>query len=207
MMAADLWLEDKTINREDKTMKTFKDLLDAGITFKPLGASVTPQDIAALEAELRCKLPEQYREYLLYTNGGKLEKHMTDDDNGYYFTIQWPEAFAHLFPDDDDNMFAFFLALDNSQSLNDPAVTTLRYGMVTWPFRPKGTLHIANTAGGADYILLGIGEHNYGKVILWRLVGTNRVESPDVAAIAYETVLADSFVDFVLSLRPVSELL
>lgn len=187
-------------------MKIFKELLDAGIDFKPLGSPVTPQDIATLETELNAKLPDQYRDYLLHANGGKLEKHMTDDDNGYYFTIIWPEAISHLFPDGDDNMFAFFLALDNEQPSNEPDVTTLRYGMVTWPFRPKGTLHIANTAGGPDYILLGIGEHNYGKIILWRLVRTNRVESPDVAAVAYETVLADSFVDFILSLKPVSEL-
>lgn len=187
-------------------MKTFQDLLDAGITFELFGPRITPHDIAQLESELNYKLPEQYRDYLLYANGGDLDKHMTEDDNGYYFLIKWPESFAHLFPDDDGNLFAYFHALDNSQPFNDPAVTTLRYGMVTWPFRPKGTLHIANTAGGGDFILLGLGEHNYGKIILWRLVGTNRVESPDVAAVAYETVLADSFVDFILSLRPASEI-
>jgi hypothetical protein len=77
-------------------MTHFQTLLDAGIEFYANefyadSPELTAQDIGKIEMMIEAPLPDQYRNYLLHSNGGSLDKHITDYDDDYCFTIHWPK--------------------------------------------------------------------------------------------------------------------
>ena len=168
----------------------FKDVLDKGITFDSPHPPLTPQDIAKLETLIQDPLPDQYRDFLLHSNGGKINCHMTPKDiDGYATLIHWPKDNG-MFPDEE---YAIAQYLHNMQDIID-------YYQSWKHSLPEHTL-VIGTDPGTTFYLIGFGPENKGKIYAWYIVGTNRMEDPDTAGYAYTGFIADSFVEFLTSLQ------
>ncbi|WP_178139298.1 SMI1/KNR4 family protein [Desulfovibrio litoralis] len=176
-------------------MSQFKDLLDGGIEFRLEDTpTLTPFDIVKIEKMIQAPLPEQYRDYLLHANGRNVNKHMTECDDSYCFKVFWPTNNG-VFPDEEYRLFNNFFSYDEHAEF---PTETLQYNLETWKEHlPKETLPIGRGPGG-NYILIGFGEENKGKIYYWCIKSVNIMEQDDdTVAKAYLGFIANSFVEFI----------
>jgi cell wall assembly regulator SMI1 len=135
--------------------------------------------VADAEAKLQVKLPDDYRAFLMKTNGGYPEP------DG--FVVAWQPAQAPA-PDWRTSKLSRFYAITEERTSN-----LLRANMVTFARRlPAQTIAIAIDAGG-NQLLLALGGPLAGKVLFW----VKDLEAQDDAAPGYDNVgiVADSFTD------------
>jgi hypothetical protein len=180
-------------------MAQFKDLLEKGIVFIAEGKPISPLDIAHWERIINAPFPEQYRDYLLHANGGRLK--ITENHkwtSHYGFDIRWPEGLEGKMP---NSLLDYFFMLQEEEEDAEGFTITFSYNYNAWKeVLPPDTFPIANDPGG-NYILIGLKGENKGKIYFWMLEAANAMEAPDVAAYAYLGWVADSFVEFVLGLE------
>lgn len=150
------------------------------------GPRVTPDDVRRYERELGHDLPEDYRQFLVDVNGGQ------------------PALERSVFQFRKDRSI-----LNNLLSLNDPdegndLATVQRLSVYSANELPKNALTIGYDAGGSRIVLILAGPHR-GQV--WFLdLGNPRPTglNPRVEWFDRRDVwkLADSFVEFMASLKP-----
>ena len=178
----------------------FQDLLNKGVTFIPQGPPLAPQDIARWETIINAPFPEQYRDYLLHANGGAMRispKHEETYDC-YAFNITWPEGLRGKTP---RSLLGVFFSIQDIPTGQEGFTLTFDYNYNAWKdVLPPNTFPIATDPGG-HYLLIGLKGENRGKIYFWMLDSANPMDTPEIAAYAYMGWVADSFVEFVLSLE------
>ncbi len=171
----------------------FNDLLKKGFKFTSERQKLQAHDIQDIELLINAKLPEQYRDYLLYTDGGAvINENLPKSYRGYATKIHWPKNNG-IFPDEeyDDVMYLhskekiFFFYHNYKHDL------------------PENTIVIGTDPGLTCY-LIGVGKENSGKIYAWRIVPLNVYETGGVAGKSYLGFIANSFVEWILSLEDIS---
>lgn len=186
-------------------MAQFADLLKKGITFIPFAPPsasppLTPHDIGKWEQIINAPFPEQYRDYLLHCNGGGMRvipEHKFETES-YCFTIKWPEGVQDKTP---NSLLGKFFMIQEIPTGEKKFTLTFDYNYNAWKeVLPPDTFPIATDPGG-NYILIGLKGENKGKIYFWALESANPMDTPEIAAYAYTGWIADSFVEFILSLE------
>lgn len=182
----------------------FADLLAGRYKFWARGPKLAPQDVASLERMINAPLPGEYRDYLLHANGGIFVNEAVEDD-GYFVTVHWPKGNG-IFPDEDDVLFGHFFWIDDSLTIADVEYSeTISYNYeIRKDFLPENTLPIAGDPGGGLF-LIDFGKEKSGEVTYWRALHVNQLslaENDHTLARAFQGQVADSFSNFVLSMRP-----
>lgn len=171
----------------------FKDILEKGITFSSNSAPVSPENLAELETIINGKISEEYRDFLLHTNGGEINCHFTEKDlDGYLTLIHWPKGNG-IFNDEEYSIVQYFFDIDR----------IISYYNEWKEFLPEKTFIFAMDPG-STYYLIGFGPENRGKIYAWRIEDADAMEEPDTEGYAYLGFIADSFVEFILSLQDIS---
>lgn len=135
--------------------------------------------VADAEAKLQVRLPDDYRAFLMQTNGGYPQP------DG--FAIAWQQGQPPA-PDWRTSTLSRFYAITEERNSN-----LLRANTVTFARRlPEQTIAIATDAG-SNQLLLALGGPLAGKVLFW----AKDHEARDGAAPGYDNVgvVADSFTD------------
>lgn len=148
-------------------------------------APVTEAQVDRTEGLLGVTLPASYRRFLLSSNGGRPEPDGID--------IDWS-------PDQTQcghwrtSLVSRFLAIHDGEK-----ASLIEYNLETFKGRiPADAIAIAYDAGG-NLILLGVGEHNNGKVFFW--VKDHEVEEGETPGYDNVGFLADSLSEFLDKLR------
>jgi hypothetical protein len=177
----------------------FSDLLQKGVTFPPEGPPLFPQDIARWEQIAGAPFPEQYRDYLLHANGGKVRLDPAHKPDGYYeFTIRWPEDLSGM---PTESYFDYLFMIKEVEAYGESFSLTFDYNYRTWEHvLPPGTFPIGCDIT-SNYLLIGLTGEIRGKIFFWLFESADPRENPDVAAYAYLGQVADSFTEFILSLE------
>ena len=164
-------------------MEQFQTLLKNGIEFSSLGPKVTLQDISEIEQMIQSPLPEQYRDYLLHFNGGRLSKIKGEKIDYPCSKVYWSKEIE---------TDAEYVILRDFFCTVCPECTagTLRYNFETWKEHlPEYTLPFGR-GPGTGYFLIGYGAENRGKIYYWcyyqRICG----------------FIADSFVELIQGIFP-----
>lgn len=186
-------------------MAQFSDLLDKGVNFIPFdppyaSPALTPQDIARWETIINAQFPKQYREYLLHCNGGemRISKNHKESVDCYAFTIKWKPEMQGLTP---GSLLGQFFMIQDIPTGKPHFTMTFDYNYNCWKdFLPSDTFPIATDPGG-NLILIGLKGESAGKIYYWLFETANAVETPETAAYVYLGEIADSFADFILSLK------
>ena len=159
------------------------------------GEPVGPSDIAALEAAIGVKLPDQLRSFFLKFNGGLPFPLDLPEDNAVWVRLDWP-------PDSRAASAGVGADVARILSINSPPqVDFLR----TWKdFKhriPPDMLPFGYDSGGSLYVV-GTGPDNLGRIYFWE-----RSHEADVGAgqrPGYDNIaeVAPTFEEFLLAMRP-----
>jgi hypothetical protein len=158
------------------------------LTIEPLGKSLLPNDIAEFEQSLGFPLPQGYRAFLEKFNGGKSYSHVF-------------EYFSHS-GDIHDSVIQVFFGIINPDYLYD-----LRFQKRASTGRiPDSLLPIATDVYG-NKICLGIQGEKRGQVYFWNHELEFDNEDGSLGNPSYDNVffVANDFVEFIASLRPMRE--
>jgi len=151
------------------------------IVENPTPSLINDNFVKVLESYFFCKFPNAYRQFLLKTNGGKPTK--------IYFIVKTTKKLGTVH---------YFLGISP-----DRYKGLLEYEKVFCGRIPSNTLAIASDPGG-DLILLSVKGQDYGKVYYW----DHNWEAEDGQTPDYSnlTLIADSFEDFLSSLKSEDEI-
>lgn len=155
------------------------------------GPAITPSAIAALEAKLGEKLPEDYAEFLLSINGGMTAR------SSRVFTIRFKSGKTH------DTVLSGLDSVDDPDDRGDLATHCER----TRRFLPPEALPIGNDGFSGTIVLVVAGPRR-GEVWFFDAVDPRpdeanpRVEWFDRGDVAK---IASSFQEFMAALRPLTE--
>ena len=139
----------------------------------------TLEQLQKLEQVISRTLPDQYKAFLLRTNGGRPVP--------AYFRTQWHgQEWAKGWEVDQVD---FFLSVNDSGSSDFLGDYETYKGRI-----PNDTVSIAYDPGG-NLVLLGVGERNYGKVFVW--MQGYETEEADYSNVG---LVANSFNEFLDSL-------
>jgi hypothetical protein len=139
---------------------------------------------------IQAPLPKQYRDYLLHANGGEINCHFTSNDiDGYAILVHWPKGNG-IFDDEEYDIVQYFFDIERIMEYYKSWKQSL----------PEKTL-VIGTNPGTTFYLIGFGRENKGKIYAWNIEYTNMMEDPDTAGYAVTGFIADSFVEFLLSLQ------
>jgi hypothetical protein len=152
-------------------------------------------DVERFETLIGAKLPAEYRDFLLASNGGKPDFSV---DRNIYFPITWKgQAWSKAL----DGAF-----LETLGSLDPAAKSSLAksfdYLRKSEKMIPDDTIAIGTAGGGA--ILLGVGAKNSGQVYYWSQA---HMSHEDNRVPGYDNVgfVAKDFPAFLQLLRPYKE--
>ncbi|MFD3162899.1 SMI1/KNR4 family protein [Herpetosiphon sp. NSE202] len=150
-------------------------------------APTNEQAVAAFEQELGCRLPEDYRAFLLEHNGGQPELTV--------FNMH-----SNLMPDD-QSIIHYFLSLDPAAESSEIRQVIRTYTKYETRI-PAELLPIAHDLGG-NLICLGIRGEQRGKVYFWD--HEFELEAEEMGDLYYNvSCCSPSFQAFVESLLPES---
>lgn len=163
------------------------------------GHRLSEAELAAFEEQVGTRLPDQLRSFYLRWNGGLPYPVEVPEDSAVWVRLRWrPGAEAarvgpaaslnNLFEVDADSSVDFLTAHADFE------------GRI-----PRDCLAFAIDPGGSLF-LIGIGEHNVGRIYYWARAFEEGVE--DGEAPGYDNVadVAGSFVEFLLALRQEPEI-
>ena len=152
------------------------------------GSPIRETSISAFEERLRIKLPDDYKSFLLKSNGGRPEKTWVFD----FYDIHYERADSSVIND-------LYVLRDEDTTKRDDIIfvykTLLEGGQI-----PQGLLPIADDPGGniificvsdSDYSCDFGNSHSYGKVFF----GDHERQDPETGYIALSPV-ASSFAEF-----------
>jgi hypothetical protein len=147
------------------------------VTIRDGGPSASESDIARFEELLGSALPEEYRSFLLHSNGGRPEPD----------TIDVPG----LVESPTDVQVLFGLGRDDRTSRLDWNLSTLADRV------QPGHLPIALDSGGNVFVL-SLGRDHHGAVLYYDLQSV----FGDMVAVPEVSLVAPSFASFLRALRP-----
>lgn len=149
-----------------------------GIALSRLGDAADPARVAVLEAKLRTRLPDDYREFLLEHNGGRPKPAKF--------------VFARRIGPYTDSLVDWFLALYDGEHSNLETVCGWLANRI-----PDNLLPVAIDPFG-NFVLLGLSGEHRGKVYFWDHE-REPARQPDWSNI---DLVADSFDAFLRGLTP-----
>jgi hypothetical protein len=155
----------------------------------------TEEQVASLEERLGISLPSDYRAFLLAEGGGAGVA--IDGNRDVVFPLAWSgQKWAQGL---DEAMMDHFYSLDPKSRLTLDAALEM---FIEWRRIPADFLPIGYDPG-SNQVLLGIRGERRGKIFFWMKEFEAADDSPEPR---YDNIafVAESFTDFIESLRPMS---
>lgn len=114
------------------------------VEFVNTGSQISQGDISEFENKYEVSLPQEYKDFLLQTNGGRPE----------------PDFFPFS---DDGFVVTWFYNLKNGKHLLE---LTLELLWIAEQIVPRTLIPIARDQGG-DLVCISLNEEEYGKIYMW----------------------------------------
>jgi cell wall assembly regulator SMI1 len=143
------------------------------------GPPLTEIALAKLEEQLELKLPQDFRAFLLESNGGYLEEGLTVD----FVETGYETVTSTLI-----NEF-YYLGSSTDRSFSNIASEHVR--LIENDLIPPSLIPVATDAGG-NYILLCVSGDDYGHVYF----ANHELEDPETGYLVMSSI-ADSFTEFI----------